>query len=304
MRGLFVTGTGTGVGKTILSAALLAAMAGAGERVRAHKPVVTGLDEPGAAGTPGVAGTPSVWPPDHELLASVAGMRPEEVAPLRYGPAVSPHLAARLAGDAIEPDELIARAREAGVEKHAGGEANRKGGADAVGGARSRADASGTAKGEWDASAETGSALSAAGSTLIVEGVGGLLVPLTDDFSVRDLAVALGLPLLIAASPWLGTINHTLLTLEAARAAGLNVRAVVLTPWPDASADTAGRHGGPSEPSELERSNRETIERLGEVEVACLGHVRGPDPADLAQAGDSLPWRRWCSPQSFVSSGA
>ena len=93
MRGLFVTGTGTGVGKTILSAALLAAMAAAGEPVRAHKPVVTGLDEPAASG----------WPPDHELLASVAGMTPEEVAPLRYGPAVSPHLAAALAGEAHRP---------------------------------------------------------------------------------------------------------------------------------------------------------------------------------------------------------
>lgn len=77
---MFVTGTGTGVGKTIVSAALLAAMSEAGVRVRAHKPVVTGLDEPPETG----------WPADHELLANVAGMAPEEVAPLRYGPAVSP----------------------------------------------------------------------------------------------------------------------------------------------------------------------------------------------------------------------
>ncbi|MGH2854969.1 MAG: AAA family ATPase, partial [Solirubrobacteraceae bacterium] len=75
MRGLFVTGTGTGVGKTVLSAALLAAMAAAGEPVRAHKPVVTGLDEP-----------PGEWPPDHELLARATGQAPEEVAPERYGP--------------------------------------------------------------------------------------------------------------------------------------------------------------------------------------------------------------------------
>ncbi len=68
--------------------------------------------------------------------------------------------------------------------------------------------------------------------TLIVEGVGGLLVPLTEDFAVRDLAVQLGLPLLIAARPGLGTINHTLLTLQAARTVGLHVCAVVLTPWP------------------------------------------------------------------------
>jgi dethiobiotin synthetase len=233
MRGLFVTGTGTGVGKTVLSAALLAAMAAAGELVRAHKPVVTGVDDRSEAHQPGVL--PGGWPPDHELLASVAGMRPEEVAPLRYGPAVSPHLAARLAGEAIDPDKLIARARAA-------------------------------------AGADDG--------TLIVEGVGGLLVPLTEEFTVRDLAAALGLGVLIAAEPGLGTINHTLLTLEAARSAGLDVRAVVLTPWPDA-------------PAELERSNRDTIARLGEVQVEGLSPVRSPDQDDLARAGAGLPWRGW-----------
>ncbi len=234
-QGLFVTGTGTGVGKTVLSAALLAAIAAAGERVRAHKPVVTGLDEPAQSG----------WPPDHELLASVAGMRGEDVAPLRYGPAVSPHLAARLAGAAIDPAALLARARA------------------------------------------TTTAAAGEEETLIVEGVGGLLVPLTDELTVRDLAVALGLPLLIAAGPGWGTINHTLLTLEAARAAGLDVRAVVLTPWPE-------------RPSELERSNRATIARLGNVEVVSLGLVGSPAVADLARAGDALPWREWLSIDSPV----
>ncbi len=235
MRGLFVTGTGTGVGKTVLSAALLAAMAAAGERVRAHKPVVTGLDD-----RPGPDGG---WPPDHELLASVAGMRPEEVAPLRYGPAVSPHLAARLAGEEIDPAELIARARMA--------------------------------------------AAAAGDGPLIVEGVGGLLVPLAEDFTVRDLAVALDLGVLIAAEPGLGTLNHTLLALEAARAARLDVRAVVLTPWPET-------------PAELERSNRDTIARLGGVEVVGLSHVPSPAAADLARVGDALPWRQWCPPESFI----
>ena len=89
LRGLFVTATDTGVGKTILSAALLAAMAAAGERVRAHKPVVTGLDDE-PAGRDG--------PPTTSCWRRSAGMTPEEVAPLRYGPAVSPHLAARARG--------------------------------------------------------------------------------------------------------------------------------------------------------------------------------------------------------------
>jgi dethiobiotin synthetase len=221
VRGLFVTGTGTGVGKTIVSAALLAAMRTAGERVRAYKPVVTGLAEPRGE-----------WPPDHELLALASGMKPEEVAPLRFRPAVSPHLAASLASEPIDVVALVERTR------------------------------------------------TDMGETLIVEGVGGLLVPLADDFTVRDLAVELALLLVVVASPGLGTINHTLLTIEAARAVGLTVASVVLTPWP-------------AEPSEMESSNMETIARLGEVEVATLRVLQGPHLGELAEGGNSLPWRSW-----------
>lgn len=277
MRGLFVTGTGTGVGKTVLSAALLAAMSAAGVRVRAHKPIVTGLDEPAGE-----------WPPDHELLARVAGMRPEEVAPLRYGPAVSPHLAARLAGETIDPDGVLARARSgaraavvAGALVAAGTPTPMESPA-----ATGKGAAAGTLAATGTPTA-AGTEMPSVEETLIVEGVGGLLVPLADDFTVRDLAAALGLPVLIAAAPGLGTINHTLLTLEAARGAGLDVRAVVLTPWPDA-------------PAELERSNRDTIARLGDVEIATLSHVHSPTPADLTRAGAALPWRHWCPPESFV----
>ena len=77
-------------------------------------------------------------------------------------------------------------------------------------------------------------------------------------------------PLVVAASPGLGTINHTLLTIEAARAAGLEVAAVVLTPWPE-------------QPSEIERSNRETIAALGEVEVKTLPSLDLADPGHLAE---------------------
>jgi dethiobiotin synthetase len=225
MRGLFVTGTDTGVGKTVLSAALVAAIAAAGGDVRAFKPVVTGLQEPAGA---------EDWPPDHVLLGAAASMAPEAVSPMRFGPAVSPHLAAELAGEPIEPQRLLAAARAAGEN----------------------------------------------GRTLIVEGVGGLLVPLREDYSVCDFARALGLGLLIAARPGLGTINHTLLTLRVARDAGLDVRAVVLTPWPQ-------------RPSAMERSNRETIAAIGEVEVVVLERIPSPDPAELATAGETLPWRGW-----------
>ena len=243
MRGLFVTGTGTGVGKTILSACLLAAIAAAGEPVRAHKPVVTGLEDP-----------PGEWPPDHALLGAIAGMDPEEVAPLRYGPAASPHLAAELAGEPLDPTRLLAAARVAGATRGPG---------------------AGAAEGDREAPHPEA-------SVLIVEGVGGLLVPLAEDYTVRDLAAQLGLPLVIAAPPGLGTINHTLLTLHAARAAGLEVCAVVLTPWSE-------------RPSTVARSNRATIGRLGAIEVCGLPYLPGPSPIALAQAGARLPWRRWLS---------
>ena len=108
MRGLFITATDTGVGKTVLSAALLAAMAAEGRAVRAYKPVVTGLEDPAEIAARGA------WPADHELLAAVAGMQPDEVSPLRYGPAVSPHLAAELEGVPIDL-ALIGRLYDYGV---------------------------------------------------------------------------------------------------------------------------------------------------------------------------------------------
>jgi dethiobiotin synthetase len=219
LRGLFVTGTDTGVGKTVVAAAVCAALAARGERVAAFKPVVTGLDE-----------DPGEWPRDHELLAAVAsaGQAPGDVTPITFGPPVSPHYAAELAGaEPIEPLELARRARAAAE------------GADA----------------------------------LVCEGVGGLLVPLTPGYLVRDMALDLGLPLLVAARPGLGTINHTLLTLEAARAGGLEIAAVVITPWP-------------AEPSAMERSNRETIASLGDVRVCGLPPTT---PDGLAAAGATLP---------------
>jgi len=70
---------------------------------------------------------------------------------------------------------------------------------------------------------------------LLVEGAGGLLVPLAEDLDLADLAVALGLPLVIVARAGLGTVNHTLLTIEAARARGLKLAGVVLNGRSDES---------------------------------------------------------------------
>ncbi|HZG50247.1 MAG TPA: dethiobiotin synthase, partial [Thermoleophilaceae bacterium] len=118
----------------------------------------------------------------------------------------------------------------------------------------------------------------AAGADLVVvEGVGGLMVPLTPGYLVRDLAVELGLPVVVAARTGLGTINHTLLTVEAARAVGLRVAGVVMTPWP-------------AVPAPIELSNRATVERLAEVAVTGLA----PTSRDrLAAAGAALPLAEW-----------
>lgn len=208
MRGVFVTGTGTEVGKTVVAAVLARTLAGKGSRVAVFKPAVTGLEDAGE--------------PDHALLRRAANSEQsdEEIAPYRYGPPMSPHLAAELAGERIDPERLrsAAAAAAAGVD------------------------------------------------VLVCEGVGGLLVPLAPGYLVRDFAVDLELPLVVAASPGLGTINHTLLTIEAARSAGLEVRAIVLTPWPE-------------HPSAIETSNRETIAALGEVDVATLPHLDLADPS-------------------------
>jgi dethiobiotin synthetase len=223
-RGVFVTGTDTGVGKTVVAAAIAAVLRARGERVAVFKPVLTGTDEP----------RDPDWPPDDELLALAAGADAVSVAAERFGPPVSPHLAAALAGRTLDPAAL----REAFDARAAG--------ADAV----------------------------------VAEGVGGLLVPLADGYLVRDLARDLGLPLVIAARPGLGTINHTLLTLEAARAAELRLAGVVITPWPD-------------QPTPMERDNHATIVRLGATDVATLPRLPRADPTLLAQAGATLPLDRW-----------
>ena len=76
---------------------------------------------------------------------------------------------------------------------------------------------------------------------LLVEGVGGLLVPITDDFLVADLAARLDLPLLIVARAALGTINHTLLTIEAARARGLQINSVIYNTLSPRSSDVSAQ---------------------------------------------------------------
>ena len=221
-----VIGTDTGVGKTVVCAALLRRLSSAlspGRSMAYWKPIATGSDEDRDADT--VA----------ELLGGEATIAGEiEILPESYlfRAPVSPHLAARLEGKTIDP-ALVVNA----LDRH-------------------RA--------------------AAPGRGLVVGGVGVLLVPLTDSGVLfPGLLSAFGLPCVLVARGTLGTINHTLLTLEAARVRGLEIVGVILN----------GR-------SEVE--NRRAIERFGQVEV--LGELPRIDPlaaASLAVAARSLdPDRR------------
>jgi dethiobiotin synthetase len=232
MRGAFVTGTGTEVGKTVVAAAIARTAWNAGDRVAVFKPAVSGLDD--------YRLRPEAWEyarelPDHVLLRLASGSRQDDdqIAPYRYGPAASPHFAAELTGEQIDPDRLRGAALAATEDSDA----------------------------------------------LICEGVGGFLVPLTSGYLVRDLARDLGMPVTIVALPGLGTINHTLLTIEAVRSAGLEVATVVLNPWPEG-------------PSQLELSNLETIRDLGSVVVETLPHLDLTLPERWPELALSEPERR------------
>jgi dethiobiotin synthetase len=170
-RGFFVSGTDTGVGKTVVACALLRALRRRGLDAGVMKPIETGV---GAEG-----------PLDAQALRSAAGATEplEEICPQTFALPAAPTVAAASEGRAVELEPIrdaFARLRE----RH-----------------------------EW----------------LVVEGAGGLLVPAARDISMADLCRELELPLLIVCRAALGTINHTLLTLEAAEARSLPVAGVVIS---------------------------------------------------------------------------
>lgn len=168
----FVTGTDTGVGKTLAAAALCLVERQAGKTVLYAKPVQTGLHmaEPG----------------DAAFVAAAAKVPVVEC--LRFPDPLAPAVAAERVGTTIDVEGLLSDLAKAGD------------GFDRV----------------------------------IVEGAGGLLVPLTDEVSMADLADRLGAGLVVVTRPALGTLNHTALTLEAARARGLPVDGLVISGWPAA----------------------------------------------------------------------
>lgn len=170
-RGLFVTGTDTGVGKTVVACALLRSLRARGIDAGAMKPIETGV---GGAG-----------PRDALALRAAAGDADPlgDVCPQRFSLPAAPTVAARDAGERVDL-EAVRAAFERLAARH-----------------------------DW----------------LVVEGAGGLLVPAAAGVRMADLAAQLGLPLLLVARAALGTINHTLLTLEAAAARGLPLVGVVVS---------------------------------------------------------------------------
>jgi dethiobiotin synthase len=163
---LFVTGTDTGVGKTMVSALLLSACRQAGLDARYWKPIQTGTESDFQAVKESVTKT---YDPGPQPIYQFA----EPMAPLR---------AAELCGEKISISTIVKRWSD-------------------------------FEEGPW-----------------IIEGAGGLLVPLArPQVTIKSLAVALNAPILIVASSRLGTMNHTLLTLESARSAGLKVLAIAWT---------------------------------------------------------------------------
>lgn len=185
MHGLFVTGTDTNVGKTVVSA-VLALSRGWGY----WKPIQTGVES------------------DTEEVARLAGCVVHDFG-VRLPEPVSPHLAARLAGTRITLADLPT-----------------------------------PRDGNW-----------------IVEGAGGVLVPVNESETMLDLMTILGLPVVVAARTILGTINHTLLTLAALRARGLTVEKVVMV-------------------GERSIENRKAVEHYGQVNV------------------DELPWLSPLTPEA------
>jgi dethiobiotin synthase len=166
MKGFFVTGTDTDVGKTVVSAALV-------HRLRSHrpvcywKPIQTGIE-------------------DSDDTATVAHLgRCSEAEVMRTGirlpRPLSPHLAARLSHTTIRMAPLLETVPAAKDDRI------------------------------W-----------------VVEGAGGVLVPINDEQTMLDLMAALQLPVVVAARSGLGTINHTLLTLQALRSRQLRIGGVVM----------------------------------------------------------------------------
>lgn len=195
-----MTGTDTGVGKTVVAAGLARLLREAGYRVGVLKPVETGWDGRGE------------WPPDGRMLAEAAGVTGPRarVVPCVYAEPLAPLVAARRAGRPVDWEAVEAAWR-------------------------------GWAGADW----------------VLVEGAGGLAVPIAEGLDYAALAQRWGLAVLVVARPNLGTLNHTFLTVHYARTKGLRVLGVVVS-------------GYPAAPGVAERTNPQMIEEMCGVPVLGL----------------------------------
>jgi dethiobiotin synthase len=228
--GIFITGTGTDVGKTMVTAGLLAALRGRGVDAVPMKPVQTGAVEYGRAISPAeppggeiarAMGMRGLGAPDLFFSLAAAELRPlpEELdlmAPFCYGPACSPHLAGNLTGFPPDTNHIQACVAE----------------------------------------------LASRHETVLVEGAGGVLVPLNESETMLDLMVKLEFPVLLVASNTLGTINHTLLSIQVLRQAGLDLLGVVF----NNTSDT------PLKARFIRTENPLAVARFGKVPI--LGNLR------------------------------
>ncbi|MBN1142643.1 MAG: dethiobiotin synthase [Deltaproteobacteria bacterium] len=203
-EGFFVTGTDTGVGKSVVAGTLLRRLARRG-RTLGVKAVQTGC---GGCGGEGAVPDLALW----EKAVADCRPRPELFCPCRLEAPCSPHLAARLQGIEIDLESLVRQIGE------------RRGGRD------------------WT----------------VVEGAGGLLVPIQGPKTMLDLARMLKLPILLVADNRLGAINHTLLSLAAIRGAGLELAGVVLNNTTAAIGDLE---------KTIRAENAEAIRGLGPVDI-------------------------------------
>ena len=203
-RGLFVTGTDTEVGKTVIAGGIARILKEQGQRVGVFKPIASGcrIDRQGLVSQ------------DAEFLAHCADSQEplEQICPVRYREPLAPEVAVQRGARPIDLKSVQTYYNRLVADK----------------------------------------------DVVIVEGIGGLLVPLAKGFSVADLAAQMGLPLLIVAKPGLGTINHTLLTVEVARSRGLRLAGVVINSY---VADTA---------SLAEETNPAAIERASGLKVLAI----------------------------------
>lgn len=169
MKGWFITGTDTGVGKTFVTVGLLRYLSECGLLAAGMKPIASGCER-----------TPDGLRNDDALRileASAPELPYELVNPYSFEPPIAPHIAAAKAGVMIDMKTIV----------------------DSFDAIRSQVDC------------------------IVVEGVGGWEVPVSEDAGMPDLAVALGLPVILVVGIRLGCINHALLTADAVRARGLEL---------------------------------------------------------------------------------